>query len=255
METIKALIIDDEQRAVQSLANLIQEFLPQVELLGFATSVPEGVLKINEWQPELVFLDIEMPQYNGFELLKFFKTIDFEIIFVTAYSNYAIQAFEVSAVDYLLKPVELNQLRKSVEKFMERKRRFGQGERYQVLKENVAQLEVQRVALPMGDGLRFESVHDMVLLEAEGAYTYVNLRSGERILISKRIKFFEELLSNRSIFFRPHRSFLVNLNYLQKYHRGESCILMENQVLVPVSRDQKSGFEQLLRQLHMMHRG
>ena len=190
MDKIKVLLVDDEDRAINSLQTLLNEYFPEVEILGTARNVPEAVLKINELRPELLFLDIEMPEYNGFELLKFFRDIDFSIIFVTAYSEYALKAFEVSAVDYILKPLELDALRKAVEKYTGKKEILHERERYETLKSNLEHAQVDRIALPLSDGLEFIKVAEIVALEADGAYTYVNTEDNRRMLVSKKLKFF-----------------------------------------------------------------
>jgi two-component system LytT family response regulator len=252
MNKIKALIIDDEERAVRILKTMLEEYTANVEIIATANSVPEGVLKINELQPELVFLDIEMPEYNGFELLKFFKTIDFEIIFVTAYSEYAMRAFQVSAVDYLLKPVEVDLLKNALQKFAEKKEVKQPDQRYEVLKTNLDNLAVKRIALPVSDGLKFVEIDDIIALQADGSYTHVFLKNGSKQLVSKKIKFFEEILLERVVFFRTHRSFIINLNYMTSYLRGEGTIMMDGNLITSISRDKKIEFENKLKQLKLM---
>lgn len=244
---IKAIIIDDEERARNSLSTLLREFCPEVQVLATAANVPEGVLLINKMRPDLVFLDIEMPDYNGFELLGFFREVDFEFIFVTAYNEYALRAFEVSAVDYLLKPVEIGLLQAAVEKA--RKRRFANTmqQRIEVLRDAYSGDELRRIALSLSDGMVFVEVADIVVLEADGAYTKVVQHDGTSILVSKKLKVFEDLLLHRPNFARPHRSYIVNLNHIRKYNRGESLLLMDNGSSIPIARDKKQEFDGLLR--------
>lgn len=244
---IKAIIIDDEERARNSLSTLLREFCPEVNVLAMAANVPEGVLLINKLRPDLVFLDIEMPDYNGFELLGFFREVDFEFIFVTAYNEYALRAFEVSAVDYLLKPVEIGLLQAAVDKA--RKRRFANTmqQRIEVLRDAFAGDELRRIALSLSDGMVFVEVADIELLEADGAYTKVVQRDGTSILVSKKLKVFEDLLLHRPNFARPHRSYIVNLNRIRRYNRGESLLLMDNGTTIPIARDKKQEFDTLLR--------
>ncbi|MFN8393097.1 MAG: LytTR family DNA-binding domain-containing protein [Bacteroidia bacterium] len=246
-QEIKAIIIDDEERARNSLATLLREFCPDVTVLAMAANVPEGVLQINKLRPDLVFLDIEMPDYNGFELLGFFREVDFEFIFVTAYNEYALRAFEVAAVDYLLKPVEIGLLQAAVDKA--RKRRFANTmqQRIEVLKEAFGGDELRRIALSLSDGMVFVEVADIELLEADGAYTKVVQRDGTSILVSKKLKVFEDLLLHRINFARPHRSYIVNLNRIRRYNRGESLLLMDNGTSIPIARDKKQEFDALLK--------
>jgi two-component system, LytTR family, response regulator len=248
---LHAVIIDDEERSRHVLASLLEQYCPSVQIAGTASNVPEGVLAINKHKPDVVFLDVEMPEYSGFELLDFFREIDFEIIFVTAYSQYAIRAFEVSAVGYLLKPVEIDSLQQAVDRVKQRKQQVANQQRLQLLRDTMQSEEVRRIALPMGDGLMFVEVTDIVFLEADGAYTHVFLRNGSKILVSKRLKFFEDVLANRKIFFRPHRSHLININCIRKYVRGEGTLMMDNNSHLSLSRERKMEFETLLKDLNL----
>lgn len=245
---IRAIIIDDEERARNSLLAALESFCPQVQVVSQASNVLEGVEQIKDLKPDLVFLDIEMPEYNGFELLQFFDEIDFDVIFVTAYSQYAIQAFEVSAVDYLLKPIEVTSLQKSIEKVSEKQSHTTIKKRLELLKETFINEEIKKISLPMSDGLLFVEIKDIVLLEADGAYCYVCLNNGSRILVSKKLKFFEDILVNRPYFFRTHRSYLLNINYIKKYIRGENSLIMDNNAVVSISRDLKANFESVLKE-------
>jgi two-component system LytT family response regulator len=251
-KTINAIIIDDEERARRTLRLLIETFCPDVEILGTYKNVPEGVLAINKLNPQLVFLDIEMPEYNGFELLGFFRDIDFEIIFVTAYNQYALKAFEVSAVDYLLKPVDSDLLIKAISKVEGRLQNNSMQERLSTLQANTQNEVFKRIALPVSDGLLFIEIEEIVLLEADGAYTSVFLKDDSEILVSKRLKFFEEVLKERPAFYRPHRSFIVNINFVKKLNRNESTLELDNKKAIPLPRNKKNEFEDLLKRFNLV---
>jgi two-component system, LytTR family, response regulator len=248
---LKAIIIDDEEGARITLSSLIKEYAPNVEIIAQCSNVPDGVLAINKNNPDVVFLDIEMPEYNGFELLDFFKEINFEIIFVTAYSQYAIKAFEVSAVDYLLKPVEIDSLKCAVEKVNLKRSQANIMQRLELMKNTYKGEEVKKIALPMSDGLLFVDVNEIIFFEADRAYTHVFLKNGSKITVSKAMRVFEDVLNNRPFFFRPHRSYLINLNYMKKYNKGESLIIMDNNINVSISRERKQDFETLLKELKL----
>ncbi len=248
---LKAIIIDDEEGARITLSSLIKEYAPDVEVIAQCSNVPDGVLAINKNNPDIVFLDIEMPEYNGFELLDFFKEIHFETIFVTAYSQYAIKAFEVSAVDYLLKPVEIESLKNAVEKAKLKRSQANIMQRLDLMKNTYKGEEVKKIALPMSDGLLFVDVNEIIFFEADRAYTHVFLKNGSKITVSKAMRVFEDVLNNRLFFFRPHRSYLINLNYMKKYNKGESLIIMDNNINVSVSREKKQDFEMLLKELKL----
>ena len=251
MNDIKAILIDDEERARNTLSTLLSSYCPEVSVLATCSNVPDGVLAINKHKPDVVFLDIEMPDYNGFELLGFFREIDFDIVFVTAYSEYAIKAFEVSAVDYILKPIDIDQLRNSVEKLKQKKMHSQMQEQIELLKESYRGDDIRKIALSMSNGLTFVEIADVVMLEADGAYTSFFMKDGQKILVSKKLKFYEDLLSNRSFFFRTHRSYFINVNYIKKYSRGENAILMDNEFNVALSRDRKQEFDSLLKNLRI----
>jgi two-component system, LytTR family, response regulator len=251
MNIIHAIIIDDEERARNTLSSLLLNYCPEINVLATCSNVPDGVLSINKHKPDVVFLDIEMPDYNGFELLGFFREIDFDIIFVTAYSEYAIKAFEISAVDYILKPIDIDQLKNSVEKLKQKKLHSQMQEQIELLKESYKGDDIRKIALSMSNGLTFVEVADIVLLEADGAYTTFYLKDAQKILVSKKLKFYEDILSNRSYFFRTHRSYFINVNYIKTYSRSENAILMENAFSVTISRDRKQEFETLLKELRV----
>ncbi len=240
---MKAIIIDDEERARTALSSLLFEYCKNVEVIDTCSNVPDGVLAINKLRPDLVFLDIEMPEYNGFELLSFFREVDFEIIFVTAYNDYALKAFEVSAVDYVLKPVDIDKLKSAVEKAEKKLNGFDMQVRLDVLKESFKTEQFNKIALPVSDGLLFVDTSEIVYLEADGAYTEVWLNNGSKIVVSKKIKFFEDVLDKRPNFFRSHRSYIVNINFIKKYNRSDNALTLDNSKTIIISRDRKAEFE------------
>ncbi|HRG00093.1 MAG TPA: response regulator [Bacteroidia bacterium] len=251
MSQINAILIDDEERARNTLSSLLLNYCPEISILATCSNVPDGVLAINKHKPDVIFLDIEMPDYNGFEMLGFFREIDFDIIFVTAYSEYAVKAFEISAVDYILKPIDIDQLKNSVEKLKQKKLHSQMQEQIELLKDSYRGDDIRKIALSMSNGLTFVEVSDIVLLEADGAYTTFYLKDGQKFLVSKKLKFYEDILSNRSYFFRTHRSYFINVNFIKTYSRSENAILMENDFSVTISRDRKQEFETLLKDLRI----
>jgi len=245
---IKAVIIDDEERAIQVLTSLLGETGHAIEIVGTARNVPDGVLTINRKRPDVVFLDIEMPDYNGFELLEFFTDVFFEVIFTTAYSQYAIKAFEVSAIDYILKPIQISKLEIALTKLTERMQTAALvPERFQTLKENFKENRIKKIALPVSDGLLFINVNDIVHCEADGAYTNVYLTNNTKILVSKNLKYFEDMLAEHLNFFRSHRSHFININYLKKYSRHEELLFLDNDQNVVLAKNRKQEFEDLIR--------
>lgn len=248
---IRAIIIDDEQRARRVLEKLLLDYCEDVEVVAKCANIPEGVQKINELNPDVVFCDIEMPDYSGLELLSFFKEVNFELIFATGYSDFAIQAFEMSAIDYLLKPIQIEKLEAAIEKLKKRLQQATMHDRLETLKENLRENEISKIALPVSDGLMFIAVKNIALLEADGSYTHVWLRDGSNILVSKKIKCFESLLANRVQFFRVHRSSIVNINSIKKYSKAESYIFLDNNKSVKIARDKKAEFEEYIQEIRL----
>jgi len=241
---LKAIIIDDEHRAQRVLKNLIEGFCEGIEVVATCDTLVDGVLNINKYEPDVVFCDIEMPQHTGLELLSFFKDVNFELIFATGYSEYAIQAFEMSAIDYLLKPIQLEKLETAIEKVKAKKDAESMKERLETLRQNFQGEVITKVALPVMEGLLFVEVAKISLLEADGSYTNVWFTDGTKLLISKKLKFFEELLSNNPQFYRIHRSSIVNLNEIVQYSKKDGLITLENKKITKIAREKKGDFEQ-----------
>lgn len=239
---IRAILIDDEERARRVLTNLLTQFCPDVDIVAVCSNVPDAVLEINKLQPDVVFTDIEMPGYSGFQLLEFFTEINFELIFTTGYNEYALKAFEVSAVDYLLKPIQIEQLESAVAK-LQRLQQSSMQNRLDALRQNLKTAQIHQIALPTLDGLLFVDVNEIVCIEADGAYTHVSCQDETVIMVSKRLKYFEVLLENRNQFFRVHRSTIININFINKYSKAESHLLLQNKKIIRIARDKKMAFE------------
>ncbi len=240
---LKAIIIDDEPKARRVLCALIEQNCSNVQILATAEDVPEAVKQINKYKPDLIFLDIEMPGFTGFQLLDFFENVDFQIIFTTAYSEYALQAFQVSAVDYLLKPIEITDLKLAIEKVEKQQKVVDQNMHLEALKANLnPNGNLKKVALPVADGFVFVEPEDVIYLQADGSYTHILLADGQKLLVTKKIKTFDQIL-NHPCFFKTHRSYLVNLNRIQQYVRQDGgYIIMSNGDRVSLARDRKDEF-------------
>ncbi len=247
---IKAILIDDEAKARRILEALLKEYCTDVEIVATAADVPSGVIAINQHKPDVLFLDVEMPGYTGFQLLDFFRDIDFDIVFTTAHRDYAVQAFRVSAIDFLLKPIQISELIAAVDKV---KAKQGQNkERLSVLKENFKDNAVKKLALPVAEGLLFADTDTLTHLEADGAYTHFHFDDGRKVVVSKKIKEFEEALTQQSNFFRTHRSFIVNLKKIKQYVKQEGgYVLLENDIQVPLARERKDEFLQVIERMSL----
>ncbi len=231
----KAIIIDDEEMARTLLKGLIENFCQQVEVVDSCPDLPTGVKSIYKNKPHLVFLDIEMPGHSGLELLEFFniEEINFHIIFVTAYNKYAIQAFKLSAIDYLLKPVEIEDLQKAIELFEKKIDK----QNLNILKNNFQQPQ-KKIAVHGSNSVKYIHLDDILLLEAEGSYTKLYLKNDNILIASKNLKFFEDTLYNFKNFFRSHKSFIINLNHVTEHSKNKAgYIIIDHKHKVTVSSD------------------
>ncbi|CAL2059775.1 LytTR family DNA-binding domain-containing protein [Tenacibaculum sp. 190524A05c] len=241
---MKALIIDDEKRARNVLRILIEENCPKITEISEADNLLSGVQLIKKEEPRIVFLDIEMPEHSGLELLNFIEkdSYNFEIIFTTAYSEYAVQAFQLSAIDYLLKPVRPNQVKEAIERVLNFVGDSQINIRLQELKSSLEKSNFKKIGLPNANGIKFVEVDKIIMFEADGMYTRVSTMEGN-VFVSKPLKFFVEALNNIKVFYRPHRSFLVNLKYLREYVKKDGgYIVMENNKAVSISKDKRDEF-------------
>ncbi len=241
---MKAVIVDDEQMSRQTLFKLLELYCPQVEVLGEAESAEDAFLLINQKSPDVVFLDVEMPFGSGFDLLARFSEIDFEVIFVTAFDQYALKAIRSSALDYLLKPINAEELMEAVKKMEEKKRTITDKLNVEKLLRNLKQLDANnnQIVVPTSDGFEFVEIDEIIRFEAEGRYTRIFLNGGGKILICKNLKEFESLLEGHN-FFRTHHSHLVNMKYVKQYSKLDGGFLkMKEGSTVPISRRKKDAF-------------
>jgi two-component system LytT family response regulator len=241
-----AIIIDDEPKARQILQTLLEENCPEINIVAQAEDVPSGVKAINQHKPAIVFSDIDMPSYNGFQLLEFVDKANFELIYCTGHDEFALRAFEVSAVDYLLKPIQISQLVNAVNKAIKlcNSNTPQTAERFDTLRENLKDSVLKKIALPVADGLIFIDIDDLMYLEADGAYTNVFLNDGNKLLISKKLKEFENILTNNKNFFRTHRSYIINTSCIKQYIKSDGgSIVLQNKVSIPIARERKEEFQ------------
>lgn len=247
MQKIKAIIVDDEPNARMALRSFITEFCSNIELVGEAEDVKSAVKIINNNPIDLVFLDIEMPEENGFVLFEYFEKPAFSTIFCTAYSEYALKAFEVSAVDYLLKPIDLNKLIISVEKaYSKTVQNLKNNEQIAALKLNLGGNFFKKIGLSIGNGIVFMDLTDVLYFEAKGSYTIIHHSKGQDITV-KKLKYFEDLLENDNRFFRIHRSYLINISKIEKYSKKDGLtVTYDDKTLLPISKDKKEEFEEFI---------
>lgn len=224
---IKTLIIDDEHNASEFLEKMLKRYFPnKFHICQTCDNIDDAVILIEQCQPELVFLDIQMPQKNGFELFKLVKDINFEVIFTTAHSEYAIEAIKRSALDYLLKPINQIDLLGAINRFEQKNNKTKQEKRLDLLIENLDSGETahKKIAISTESGYEFIKYNTIIYLEAQSNYTKFYLTNNSSLTTSKTLKYFEEILPS-SLFFRVHKSYLVNLNFIKRFTKGDEQII------------------------------
>lgn len=242
---MKVIIIDDERKARSLLQVLISENCPKITEIFQAEDLLSGVELIKKEQPQIVFLDIEMPEHSGLEIMDFLDkdNLNFEIIFTTAYSEYAIKAFQLSAIDYLLKPIRVTQIQEAVEKALKHIGKSQINIKLEELKKSLASSNFNKIGLPFSDGFKFVDINEIILLEADGMYTKITTLNDSEILVSKPLKHFVSLLEKIKIFYKPHRSYLINLKFIKEYIKKDGgYIVMDNNQTVSISKDKKEEF-------------
>ncbi len=247
---MNAVIIDDEKDARFVLRNLLSNVAPKLEILGEADSVESGVKLVQEKHPDIVFLDIRMKDGNGFDMLQKLDKQDFELIFITAYDNYAIQAFDVSATSYLLKPIKAQDLAEAisrVEKLVNWKDYAGKAERKKVLLDEFKTKNRSRIVISDVTGFKVVDLEDIVYLASDKNYTHFYMENGSRITTSRTLKSYEAILSEHG-FFRIHKQYLIHLAFMQSFsHESGGMVLLKGDIELPVSRmKKKSLIEQFL---------
>ena len=240
---IRAIVVDDEQGARDVLIKLLERSNRGIEVIDVASNVLEAVELIHKHSPEVVFLDVEMPNYAGYEIVNFFDEINFDIVFTTAYDQYAIKAFELSAIDYLLKPISRERLAKAVERLFARRQTNAQIEQYNILLESIQNRGFEKMVIPELNNKRIVNLTDVIAIEANGSYSLIHMNSGKPITVSKNLKHFEENLSDSKDFIRVHKSWIINLTHLRKYHPGPLCLELSNGIKTKLSRYKKEAFE------------
>lgn len=247
MRAIKCVIIDDEASARDILQNLLLSFCDNVTISARCINLESGIEAIKEHSPDVVFLDIEMPKYAGYEIVKFFEEITFDIVFVTAYDKYALKAFEVSALDYLLKPIEIDRLIDTMQKIQKRVDQRSTLEQYNILQQSILSKEVTKIPV-IHQGYRlFLKIDEIIAFEAQGSYCKIFTNSNQSYLVSKKVKYYEGLLAENKAFFRTHKSWIVNLSLMKSFSKSNLEVMLDGEIKAKLSRYRISEFEDAIR--------
>ncbi|TKG94038.1 response regulator transcription factor [Puteibacter caeruleilacunae] len=247
MNKIKSVIIDDEINNCKNLENLLQRYCNEVEVLGMAHGALDGIDLIKQLNPELVFLDIRMPDGTGFDLLDHFTQPDFDVIFITAYDQYAIKAIRMSAIDYLLKPVNIMELKTAISRAIEKQKGSPNEQLLNYLENQQRQGSDRKIALPTAERILFVQLHEIIRCQGENNYTHIYLTNGDHVLVSKTLKEYEELLGE-SGFIRVHQSHLINREYIRSYEKQDGgYIKMTDDSTISISRQRKENVLRILK--------
>ncbi len=242
---IKAIIIDDEQHCINRLQTLLADYcIETVHLMGAYQTVEEGIVAIKKLQPALVFLDVQIHDKTGFDLLKQLDEINFEVIFATAFEKYAVQAFKFSAIDYLLKPVDPDDLKRAIDKLTLKMSKEETSGKFDTLFHNLKNIQgaSKRICVPVINGLVFLQVNDIIRCQSDINYTTIYTKDKQKLMVAKTLKEFEELLTEYN-FFRVHNSHLINLNYIKSYNKGKGgFVSMIDNSEIEVSTRRKDDF-------------
>ncbi len=244
MKKLKTMIIDDEPNAVDFIESIITEYCEDLEVVAKAHNITDGSRLIDEKKPDLVFLDVEMPNGTGFDLLTRYPDKEFDVVFITAFNHYAIKAIKFSAVDYVLKPVNITEFIDAVKRVVAKRavNPTSGNENIKMLMENLRYPVPSRLAIPTSEGMEYLNPKDIIRIEADRSYSWFFLNGGKKMLVSKHLKEFQDLLGDR-YFFRSHNSALINLKFVKKYVRKEGgYIEMADGSQVPISRTKKDLF-------------
>ena len=243
---IRTVIIEDENKSLLTLQTLLERYCTEVLVVGSGNSVENGVKVIEELKPELVFLDISMPDGDAFDLLNRIGKVEFEIIFITAYNDFALKAFEFSALHYLLKPINYRELEEAVQRYLRLRHATQMQSRLEVLNHTLRS-NFDKISLPSNDGLIIVEIKEIMRLEAAGNYSTVFMHNGESIIVTKTLNQFEDILGDLN-FIRIHNTHLINMQYVKKYQRGQGgTVTLSNGISLSVSRTRKNDFIEALK--------
>lgn len=241
---IEAIIIDDEKKCISLLQKMMSTSFPEIEIIATTINSIDGIQLIMKHKPQLVFLDIEMPNKNGFDVIEATKHIGYTVIFTTAYQQHAIKAIKFSAFDYLLKPIDADELHDAISRFKAKQSHQQNEKQITALLENIKSNAntFNRLSLSTSEGIIFLNIDDIIFCEASGGYTFFHTKAGEKIITSKTMKEYEDLLQSHP-FFRIHYTYLVNLTYIKRYIKGDGgYVVLTNNAELPVSKRRKDEF-------------
>ncbi len=250
---MNAVIIDDEKKTRDFIESIIKKFFPEIKILEKASSVKEGITAISIYSPDIVFLDIEMQDGTGFNVLEAITERNFELVFITAYNQYAIKAFKYSAIDYLVKPIDIDDFICSIKRVKSKRNKvINQLINFQVLKENIEKKSPTKLVIPSSKGFEYIKLKDIIRFEADGRYTNIYLINNKKITVSKMLKEFIDYVDEK-YFYRTHKSHLINLHFVKMYVKTEGGhIIMKDESQVAIAREKKAEFLKIMENFNLI---
>lgn len=243
---MRTIIIEDELKAISALKEELQYNCPEVVLLDVAQNIKDAVVKIQQHKPDLVFLDIQLQDGLGFEIFRHLETLDFNVIFTTAYSEYALNAIKIGALDYLLKPIDSEELRQAVNKAIKQNQTELTTKVKTLLANETKNAGEKRITLQTSEGIFLHKISSIIRCHSEGSYTRIHFENGKKLLIAKTLKEFDEMLSDYD-FERIHNSHIINMKHMTSYvNKDGGYVVMSDRSTLPISQRKKSGFMRAL---------
>ncbi len=246
MNEIRAIIVDDESAARDVLQSLILRSKSPINIIAQCSDLENAVTTIKIEKPDVVFLDVQMPNYAGYEIASFFDTINFEIIFVTAYDQFAIKAFELSAIDYLVKPINRQRLQEALSKLENKFEQKEESEKFHILLESIQKNDLGKLVISELGNKRIIALSSIIAIEAKGAYSVIHLKDQTSFMVSKNLKYFESTLPEGDVFFRSHKSWIISTNFIKYYNKGKGVIVLNQDISARISRYRIQEFDSIL---------
>lgn len=247
MQMTKAIIVDDEEDARKVLRTLISFSNFPIDIVASCSTLEIGVKAIREYKPDVVFLDVQMPNYAGYEIVKFFDEIDFEIVFVTAFDKYALKAFELSATDYLVKPINRSRLNETLSRVIENVNKRSSINKYQTILKSLQTKTIEKIVIPETGGNRILQLKDIICIQGQGNYADIFQENGQKLTVSKNLKYFQNVLPENANFFRSQKSWIINLDHLSRFNRSTGNLEMINGIIAKISPARLPEFERTIK--------
>lgn len=235
MKLIKAIIVDDESDARDVLETIIQFSKQPIQIVAKCSNLQDAVLEIKSHKPDVVFLDIEMPEFAGYEIINFFDEIDFEIVFVTAFNEYALKAFELSAIDYLVKPINRLRLNETLKRVIATRNEKKAIHDYKILLDSLQNKTVEKLIIPEVGCNRVINLNEIICIQGQGSYSLISLVNGEKVTVSKTLKYFNKIIYDGAPFFRSQKSWIINVKCITQFNANQGDIILKGNIEAKIS--------------------